>query len=76
MGGFFDSEAGSKAMTELKTRSDVLDALQKATTRDMSESEMHAQRVSFIMASLSKNSNITRHRVEEVLAQQDGRKHA
>lgn len=63
-------------MRELKTRTALLAALQRASTRELSERELHNQRVSFIMGSIKEKSGITRSRVEEVLAKQDGRKRA
>lgn len=60
-------------MTELKTRDDLLSALRQASTRELSARELHNQRVSFILGSLKEESGITRSRVEEVLAKQDGR---
>ena len=61
-------------MAELKTRPDLLAALRRATTREMSANEVYAQKVSFIMGSLDEKSSVTRSFVEKVLAKQEGRK--
>jgi hypothetical protein len=62
-------------MTDLpKTSEALVKALQNATARSLGPEEIEQQRVSFIMGSLSSNSNVTRARVEEVLAEQEGKK--
>lgn len=63
-------------MTELKTRSTLLVALRQATTRRLSASEMHKQKISFIMGSTDAKSGVTRSRIEEVLASAEGYKAA
>ena len=49
-------------MTELKTREELLSALRRASTRELSAQELHNQRVSFVMGSLKEESGITRAR--------------
>lgn len=58
----------------IQTRKELLDALQRATSRTMSPSELHAQRVSFIMGSIKDPNTVTRAQVEDVLAKQEGKK--
>jgi hypothetical protein len=60
-------------MTDLKTSESLLSALRRAATTPSAE-EIEQQRVSFIMGSLSERSSVTRARVQEVLAQQEGKK--
>lgn len=61
-------------MTVLKTSEALLRALQEAATHIASEAELREQRVSFIMGAVTEKSGVTRARVKEVLAQQEGRK--
>lgn len=60
-------------MTELRTRESLLKALEKAASRRLTPEEVEGQRVSFIMGSLKEESSVTRSRVREVLAEQQGR---
>jgi hypothetical protein len=60
--------------TNLKTPDSLLTALQKAASRPLSAEEIEEQRISFIMGSLSETSSVTRARVQEVLAQQEGKR--
>jgi hypothetical protein len=57
-----------------KTSEALLKALQEATTHPLGPEELEQQRVSFILGSLSEKSDVTRARVEEVLAEQEGKK--
>jgi len=61
-------------MTELKTRESLLSALRVASERIPTADELRKQRVSFIIGSLKDGSPVTRARIEEVLAAQEGRK--
>lgn len=61
-------------MTELKTEESLLHALQQASGHTPNSEELRRQRVSFIMGSVTESSGVTRARVEEVLAAQEGRK--
>jgi hypothetical protein len=61
-------------MPELKTNQPLLDALEKARKSAFTAEELDQQRVSFVMGSLKSDSEMTRARVEEILAQQEGRK--
>ena len=59
-------------MTELKTKPSLLTALESAAKHAHTADELHTQRISFVMASVSEKGGVTRSRVEEVLAQQEG----
>jgi hypothetical protein len=61
-------------MSELKTKPSLLDALHKASTQAPTAEELQRQRVSFIMGVLPHNSGVTRAHVEDVLAEQEGKK--
>lgn len=61
-------------MMELKTKETLLSALRQASMRTPTAEELRKQRVSFIMGSLKESSGVTRARVEEVLAEHEGRK--
>jgi hypothetical protein len=61
------------SMTTLKTKESTLRALRMASRRELTADELQRQRVSFIMGSL-KSRNVTREKVEELLAKQEGRK--
>jgi hypothetical protein len=61
-------------MTELKTDASLLSALLLASSNAPTSEELQRQRVSFIMGAISDKSGVTRARVEEVLAEHEGRK--
>lgn len=58
---------------EIKTDPKLLAALKQAGTRELTPTEVRAQRVSFIYGSLSDKSSVTRAHIEEVLDKQEGR---
>jgi hypothetical protein len=58
---------------ELKTDGKLLEALGSASLRKKTTEELHEQRVSFIYASMDKDSGVTRAKIEEVLAEQLGK---
>jgi hypothetical protein len=60
-------------MENLTTKEALLSALRLASERQITETEMRAQRISFVMGSLGQENNATRAKVERVLAEQDGR---
>lgn len=60
-------------MTHLETSPALLEAIRKASVTELTADEVRRQRVSFVMGTLKDQSSITRDRVEEVLAKQDGR---
>ncbi len=61
-------------MGNLKTPKSLLDALRDAAGHELTPEEIDQQRVSFIVGSLKETNNVTRARVQEVLAQQEGKK--
>jgi hypothetical protein len=61
-------------MADLKTDEGLLRALKVASSRKPTAAELHRQRVSFIMGIVKDTSGITRARVAEVLAGQEGKK--
>ena len=63
-------------MTKLQTHRTLLQALEAASSRHLTADELHKQRVSYIMGILKETSGVTRERVENVLAEQEGRKAA
>lgn len=60
-------------MVEVKTEESLLNALKRATEKTPSAEEIHNQRVSFIMGTVKEHSDVTRDKVEEILARQEGR---
>jgi hypothetical protein len=60
-------------MGELKTDQTLLEALKKAAADHPGHDELEKQRVSFIMGTLGSESQVTRERVEQELARQEGR---
>lgn len=60
-------------MKDLKTKESLLSALRHASTHKPTVDELKRQRVSFIMGSLKADSSVTRARVEQVLAMQEGK---
>jgi hypothetical protein len=60
-------------MIELKTQESLLRALKQAAARRLTAEELEKQRVSFIVGSLKESSAVTRARIREVLAQQEGK---
>jgi hypothetical protein len=61
-------------MAELKTDPALLIALKHALALPQTPEEIEQQRLSFIMGSLKSTNEITRAQVQEILAQQEGRK--
>jgi len=61
-------------MTDLKTNPALLKALKEASTVAPSAEEISKQRVSFIMGVLKGTSDVSRDRVKEVLAEQEGKR--
>lgn len=59
-------------MTELHTDPVLLRALLDSAKRKLTESELQAQRISFIMGTLDEDSTVTRDQVSRVLAEQSG----
>lgn len=61
-------------MTNLKTNESTLRALERASHRTPTPDEIKRQRISFIMGSLNKDSHVTRAKIQEILAEQEGLK--
>ncbi|ANK73585.1 hypothetical protein FA04_13735 [Ensifer adhaerens] len=62
--------------SNLKTKDTLLRTLRRAGSKKLSFEELQQQRVSFVIGSLSAESNVTRAQVKEVLANFQGRKSA
>lgn len=58
---------------DIKTDKELLESLRYAASRELSRAELLAQRVSFIIGNLPKESTITREQVEEILEQHEGK---
>ena len=59
-------------MTNLRTKESTLQALERASRKTPTSDELKRQRISFIIGSLDKNSQVTRAQIQEVLAEQEG----
>jgi hypothetical protein len=55
-----------------KTNESLLSALREASQRKMSHQEIQAQKVSFVYGSISPKSSVTRERIRQLLAEQEG----
>ncbi|MBA4173318.1 MAG: hypothetical protein C0511_11900 [Hyphomicrobium sp.] len=60
----------------LKTDEALLKAIRDAAVSKMSEAELREQRISFILGTLKEESGVTREKVMQVLARQNGEKAA
>jgi hypothetical protein len=65
-------QRGAKSMGEIKTDEALLTALRRAAARGPSPREIQEQRISFIAGMVSEKSGVTRARIQEVLAKEDG----
>jgi hypothetical protein len=63
-------------MGNIQTSQALLERLRTSAKRTQSQAEIDRQRVSFVLGTLKDKSTVTRSRVEEILAKQDGRKSA
>ena len=61
-------------MPELKTNRELLEALDSASKRPLTREEIERQRVSFIMGTLKMTSGVTRERVQQVVAKEEGKR--
>lgn len=61
-------------MTCSKSRSELISAIQKTARTSPSANELNAQRISFIMGSLKKESTVTRDQIQRVLEEQEGKR--
>jgi hypothetical protein len=62
-------------MTELRTNEALLKALENSSSRSPSFDQMEKQRLSFVMGALPEDNDMTREQVQDVLDQQEGRRH-
>ena len=60
-------------MTQLHTDPALLATLKLAASQPLSPGEARQQRVSYVMASLSKRNDMTREQVEGVIDEKEGR---
>ncbi len=67
---------GDATLTDIKTKPALLEALKLAASMQQTAEEIQKQRVSFIMGMLRDSSTVTRAKVSQVLADQQGRKSA
>lgn len=56
---------------ELKTNSELLETLKKATTKGMTTEDLKEQRASFVYGSLSSNSSVTKAEIKKFLEKHD-----
>lgn len=59
-------------LADLKTDAALLMALEKSSTRKQTADEIREQRVSFIYGAINNKTDVTRSRIQEVLAEQQG----
>lgn len=59
-------------LTELKTNDALWASIVTASSKKQSAEEIREQRVSFIFGSIDKKTDVTRSRIQEVLAEQLG----
>lgn len=62
--------------SHLKTSEKLLQRIRTASDRKLSADELRKQRVSFVIGSLSAESNVTRSQVNDVIEDFEGRKSA
>ena len=61
-------------MENLQTSNDLLEKLRRATRVELSADEICRQRVSFVFGAINSGNDVTKEKVEEILAKHDGRK--
>ena len=59
---------------DIKTNADLLRRLREAAGKTLTAEELRAQRLSFILGNLPKDSTVTRDEIEEILDQIEGEK--
>ncbi|MEE9494378.1 MAG: hypothetical protein V3W04_13500 [Gammaproteobacteria bacterium] len=59
-------------ISELKSSKELLGALEKAASIKLTSAEMLEQRVSFVFGSMDSDSDVTRHHIKQVIAEQEG----
>jgi hypothetical protein len=60
------------AVNDIKTDPALLDYLYNAVSTELSQSEIHSQKVSFVMGFVKEESGVTRDQVENVLRRNEG----
>ena len=63
-------------MPNLQTDAALLQELEAAAAKSLNADELRSQRISFIMGTLKDSSTVTRAKVTEVLAEQEGKRTA
>ena len=61
-------------MENLKTSNELLEKLRRATRVELSEDEIRRQRVSYVFGAINSGNDVTKEKVEEILARHEGRK--
>jgi hypothetical protein len=61
-------------MEHLYTSPELIERMEAASQMTPSENDILEQKISFILGAMSSDSDITKERVEEVLARHDGRR--
>ena len=59
-------------ISNLKTSSELLRKIKEAANKPMTSAEIKEQRVSFIVGSIDPDNGVSRERVKEILAEQEG----
>ena len=59
-------------MTNVSTNAALLEAMRQAASRPLTANEVKAQRISFILSSLSDKSTVTRDQVVKIIDEQAG----
>lgn len=59
-------------MTKVSTSAALLEAMKKAASRPLTTDEVKAQRISFILGSLSDKSTVTRDQIAKIIDDQEG----
>lgn len=60
-------------MAKISTKKEILQLLAESTKRTPTAEEIERQRISFIIANLSKDSTVTREQIERVLREGQGK---
>ena len=60
-------------MTDLQSESSLTDALREAAGRKMTPEEIREQRVSFVMGTIHRDSDVTREDVRRIIEEREGR---
>jgi len=60
-------------MTKFKTDPDLLRALEAAAGREMTQSEVREQKISFVMGMIDQDNNLSRAEVAKIIDKHDGK---